>query len=334
MRILITGGAGFLGSHLSDLLLQSGHSVICMDNLLTGRVENIAHLLGHERFSFVKYNVCDYLHIEGPLDAVMHFASPASPQDYLEFPIATLKVGALGTHKVLGLAKAKGARFLLASTSEVYGDPLVNPQPESYWGNVNPISPRGVYDEAKRFAEAITMAYHRYHAVDTRIVRIFNTFGPRMRPNDGRVVSTFIVQALQGKPLSVFGDGSQTRSFCYVDDLVSGITGLLLLDSDKSVEQRTDRKFLVTQNKDPDPSSMHEPVNIGNPRELTVLEIAKLVLKLTRSSSQITHHPLPADDPKVRRPDISRARTLLKWEPQVQLEDALLRTIEYFRKVI
>jgi len=334
MRILITGGAGFLGSHLSDVLLQAGHSVICMDNLLTGRVENVAHLLGHERFSFVKYNVCDYVHVDGPLDAVMHFASPASPQDYLEFPIATLKVGALGTHKVLGLAKAKGARFLLASTSEVYGDPLVNPQPESYWGNVNSLSPRGVYDEAKRFAEALTMAYHRYHAVDTRIVRIFNTFGPRMRPNDGRVVSTFIVQALQGKPLSVFGDGSQTRSFCYVDDLVRGITGLLLLDSDKTVEQRTDRKFLVTQQEDIDESSMHDPVNIGNPRELTVLEIAKLVLELTRSSSQITHHPLPADDPKVRRPDISRARTLLKWEPQVQLEDGLVRTIEYFRKVI
>ena len=334
MRILITGGAGFLGSHLSDVLLRAGHSVICMDNLLTGRVENVAHLLGHERFSFVKYNVCDYVHVDGPLDAVMHFASPASPQDYLELPIATLKVGALGTHKVLGLAKAKGARFLLASTSEVYGDPLVNPQPESYWGNVNPLSPRGVYDEAKRFAEALTMAYHRYHAVDTRIVRIFNTFGPRMRPNDGRVVSTFIVQALQGKPLSVFGDGSQTRSFCYVDDLVRGITGLLLLDSDKTVEQRTDRKFLVTQQKDVDGPSMHDPVNIGNPRELTVLEIAKLVLELTRSSSQITHHPLPADDPKVRRPDISRARLLLKWEPQVQLEDALSRTIEYFRKVI
>ena len=334
MRILITGGAGFLGSHLSDVLLQSGHSVICMDNLLTGRVENIAHLLGHERFSFVKYNVCDYLHIEGPLDAVMHFASPASPQDYLEYPIATLKVGALGTHKALGLAKAKGARFLLASTSEVYGDPLVNPQPESYWGNVNPISPRGVYDEAKRFAEAITMAYHRYHAVDTRIARIFNTFGPRMRQNDGRVVSTFIVQAIQGKPLSVFGDGSQTRSFCYVDDLVRGITGLLLLDSDKNVEQRTDRKFLVTQNTDTDEATMHDPVNIGNPRELTVLEIAKLVLTLTSSSSHITHHPLPADDPKVRRPDISRALVFLNWEPQVQLEDALSRTIEYFRTVI
>jgi dTDP-glucose 4,6-dehydratase len=334
MRILVTGGAGFLGSHLSALLLKSGHSVICMDNLITGRVENIAELLGHERFSFVKYNVCDYLHIDGPLDAVMHFASPASPQDYLEFPIATLKVGALGTHKALGLAKAKGARFLLASTSEVYGDPLVSPQPESYWGNVNPISPRGVYDEAKRFAEALTMAYHRYHGVDTRIVRIFNTFGPHMRPNDGRVVSNFIVQALQGKPLSVFGDGSQTRSFCYVDDLVRGITGLLFLDSDKTVEQRTDRKFLVTKTEGADAFSMHDPVNLGNPRELTVLEIAKLILELTGSSSDITYHPLPADDPKVRRPDISRARTLLTWEPQVELEDALGRTVEYFRKVI
>jgi dTDP-glucose 4,6-dehydratase len=334
MRILITGGAGFLGSHLSDRLVQSGHAVICMDNLLTGRVENIAHLIGHERFSFIKYNVCDYVHVEGALDAVMHFASPASPQDYLEFPIATLKVGALGTHKVLGLAKAKGARFLLASTSEVYGDPLVNPQPESYWGNVNPLSPRGVYDEAKRFAEALTMAYHRYHGVDTRIVRIFNTFGPRMRPNDGRVVSNFIVQALKGKPLSVFGDGLQTRSFCYVDDLVRGITGLLLLDSDRTVEQRTDRKFLVTKEIGDDRSSMHDPVNIGNPRELTVLDIANLVLKLTGSAGPITHHPLPADDPKVRRPDISRAKALLKWEPQVQLEDALLRTIDYFKTVI
>src|SRR5215510_1970368 len=265
MRILITGGAGFLGSHLSNVLMQAGHSVICMDNLLTGRVENIAHVLGHEQFSFVKYNVCDYVHVDGPLDAVMHFASPASPQDYLEFPIATLKVGALGTHKVLGLAKAKGARFLLASTSEVYGDPLVNPQPESYWGNVNPLSPRGVYDEAKRFAEALTMAYHRYHGLDTRIVRIFNTFGPRMRANDGRVVSTFIVQALQGKPLSVFGEGLQTRSFCYVDDLVHGILALLHMSSDRTVEQRTDRKSFLTKQAGPQESSMHEPVNIGNP---------------------------------------------------------------------
>src|SRR3989475_3124801 len=334
MRVLITGGAGFLGSHLCDRLIGMGHQVVCVDNLVTGSMDNVAHLLGHERFSFVNYNVCDYLYVEGALDAVMHFASPASPQDYLEFPIATLKVGALGTHKSLGLAKAKQARFLLASTSEVYGDPLVSPQPESYWGNVNPISPRGVYDEAKRFAEAMTMAYHRYHGVDTRIVRIFNTYGPRMRPHDGRVVSNFIVQVLSGKPLTIFGDGNQTRSFCYVDDLVRGIMVLLMLDSDKTVEQRTDRKFLLRQEEDENVSSMDEPVNIGNPRELTVLEIAKLVVKLTRSSSQITHHPLPADDPKVRRPDISRARSLLKWEPQVQLEDALLRTIEYFRQVI
>src|SRR5215475_9990843 len=247
MRVLITGGAGFLGSHLCDRFLAEGHTVIAMDNLITGNTDNIAHLAGHERFSYIKHDVTNFVFLDGAVDAVLHFASPASPQDYLEMPIATLKVGALGTHKVLGLAKAKGARFLLASTSEVYGDPLVNPQPESYWGNVNPLSPRGVYDEAKRFAEALTMAYHRYHAVDTRIVRIFNTFGPRMRPNDGRVVSTFIVQAIQGKPLSVFGDGSQTRSFCYVDDLVRGITGLLLLDSNKNAEQPADGKFLVTQ---------------------------------------------------------------------------------------
>jgi len=334
MRILITGGAGFLGSHLSERLVEAGHSVICMDNLLTGRMENISHLLGHERFTFLKYNICDYLHIEGRLDAILHFASPASPQDYLEFPIATLKVGALGTHKVLGLARAKSARFLLASTSEVYGDPLVNPQPEAYWGNVNPISPRGVYDEAKRFAEAMTMAYHRYHGIDTRIVRIFNTFGPRMRANDGRVVSNFIVQALQGKPLSVFGKGNQTRSFCYVDDLVRGIISLLMIDSDKTVEQRTDKKFLLVQSGQVDSPSIHDPVNLGNPRELTVLDIAKLVLDLTKSSSQISYHPLPTDDPKVRRPDISRARTLLKWEPQVSLEEALRRTIEYFRKTL
>ena len=334
MRIVITGGAGFLGSHLCDMLVGSGHSVICMDNLLTGRMENISHLLGHERFAFLKYDVCDYLHVEGPLDALLHFASPASPQDYLEFPIATLKVGALGTHKALGLARAKGARFLLASTSEVYGDPLVNPQPEAYWGNVNPISPRGVYDEAKRFAEAMTMAYHRYHGLDTRIVRIFNTFGPRMRAHDGRVVSNFIVQALQGKPLSVFGEGQQTRSFCYVDDLVRGIVSLLLIDSDKTVEQRTDKKFLYAQAGSLEIPSIHNPVNIGNPRELTVIEIARLVLQLTGSSSEIRFHPLPTDDPKVRRPDISRARKLLKWEPQVSLEDALTRTIGYFRKVL
>ena len=334
MRSLITGGAGFLGSYLSDSLVQAGHSVICMDNLLTGRMENISHLLGHERFTFLKYNVCDYLHVEGPLDALLHFASPASPQDYLEFPIATLKVGALGTHKALGLARAKGSRFLLASTSEVYGDPLINPQPETYWGNVNPISPRGVYDEAKRFAEAMTMAYHRYHGLDTRIVRIFNTFGPRMRTNDGRVVSNFIVQALQGKPLSVFGEGQQTRSVCYVDDLVRGIVALLSADSDKTVEQRTDKKFLLTQAGPSAGPSIHDPVNIGNPRELTVLEIAKLVLKLSGSSSGMSFHPLPTDDPKVRRPDITRARALLKWEPQVSLEDALNRTIAYFKTIL
>jgi dTDP-glucose 4,6-dehydratase len=334
MRVLITGGAGFLGSHLCDLLVDTGHQVIGMDNFITGRPENIAHLMGHERFSFVKYNVCDYLHIEGPLDAILHFASPASPQDYLEYPIATLKVGALGTHKAVGLAKAKGARFLLASTSEVYGDPLVNPQPESYWGNVNPISPRGVYDEAKRFAEAMTMAYHRYHGVDTRIVRIFNTFGPRMRPNDGRVVSNFIVQALQGKPLTVFGDGSQTRSFCYVEDLVRGISALLMAESNKTVAQRTDRAAFLWPRGEEEIATVHDPVNLGNPHELTVLEIAKLVLKLTNSSSTIQNQPLPVDDPKVRRPEIRRATELLGWEPQVQLEDGLEKTIAYFRKVL
>jgi dTDP-glucose 4,6-dehydratase len=334
MRILITGGAGFLGSHLSDMLIGKGHEVVAMDNLITGRTENIAHLMGHPRFSFIKYNVCDYLHIDGPLDAILHFASPASPQDYLEMPIATLKVGALGTHKALGLAKAKGARLLLASTSEVYGDPLVNPQPESYWGNVNPISPRGVYDEAKRFAEAITMAYHRYHGLDTRIVRIFNTYGPRMRPNDGRVVSNFIVQALQGKSLTIFGDGTQTRSFCYADDLVRGITALLLADSDKTVDQRTDRSTFLTKSSQPLPETIHDPVNIGNPRELTVKDIAELVLRLTGSKSAIEYRPLPADDPKVRRPDIRRAKMLLGWEPQVELEDGLRKTIEYFRQVV
>ncbi len=334
MRILITGGAGFLGSHLSDLLIGKGHEVVVMDNLITGRAENIGHLMGHPRFSFIKYNVCDYIHVDGPLDGILHFASPASPQDYLEMPIATLKVGALGTHKALGLAKAKGARLLLASTSEVYGDPLVNPQPESYWGNVNPISPRGVYDEAKRFAEAMTMAYHRYHGLDTRIVRIFNTYGPRMRPNDGRVVSNFVVQALQGKPLTVFGDGQQTRSFCYVDDLVRGITALLLADSDKTVDQRTDRSTFLTRSTRPLPETIHDPVNIGNPRELTVKEIAEMVLRLTGSTSKIEQRPLPADDPKVRRPDIRRAKLLLDWEPRVDLEDGLRKTIEYFRQAV
>ncbi len=334
MRILITGGAGFLGSHLCELFVREGHEVVCMDNLITGRSENISPLLGHERFSFIKYNVCDYLHLDGPLDAIMHFASPASPQDYLEYPIATLKVGALGTHKALGLAKAKGARFLLASTSEVYGDPLVNPQPESYWGNVNPISPRGVYDEAKRFAEAMTMAYHRYHGLDTRIARIFNTFGPRMRPNDGRVVSNFIVQALREEPLTVFGNGSQTRSFCYVDDLIRGISALLLAESDKSVAQRTDRAGFLSPRADPGADSIHDPVNIGNPRELSVSAIAELVLKLTGSRSSVRYLPLPVDDPRVRRPDIRRAKALLGWEPKIELEEGLGRTIEYFRKVL
>src|SRR5213594_3742302 len=309
MRVLITGGAGFLGSHLCDRLIGMDHQVVCLDNLVTGSMDNLAHLLGHERFSYVQYNVCDYLYVEGPLDAVMHFASRASPQDYLEFPIATLKVGALGTHKALGLAKAKNASFLLASTSEVYGDPLVHPQREDYWGNVNPIGPRGVYDEAKRFAEAMTMAYHRFHGLDTRIVRIFNTYGPRMRPHDGRVVSNFIVQALQAKPLTVYGDGSQTRSFCYVDDLIEGIVRLF-------------------EGGGPD------PVNIGNPREFTVGELAELVLRLTGSGSAIVERPLPVDDPKVRQPDITRARTLLGWEPRVSLEDGLRRTIEYFRAAI
>ena len=334
MRILITGGAGFLGSHLSDLLIAKGHHVVCMDNLITGRPENIAHLMGHERFSFIKYNVCDYLHIDGPLDAILHFASPASPQDYLELPIATLKVGALGTHKALGLAKAKQARFLLASTSEVYGDPLVNPQPESYWGNVNPISPRGVYDEAKRFAEAITMAYHRYHGLDTRIVRIFNTFGPRMRPHDGRVVSNFIVQALQQKPLTIYGDGSQTRSFCYVGDLVRGIVDLLLIESKTTVAERTDRASFLTARMKSMEDDVHDPVNLGNPRELTVLDIARLTLKLTGSDSSIEHRPLPIDDPKVRRPNILRAQKLLGWQPEVELEDGLRKTIEYFRQLV
>lgn len=331
MRVLITGGAGFLGSHLCELLVKAGHSVVCMDNFCTGRPENVAHLLGNEQFTFIKYDVCDYLHVEGSLDAVMHFASPASPQDYLDMPIATLKVGAMGTHKALGLAKAKNARFLLASTSEVYGDPLVNPQPESYWGNVNPISPRGVYDEAKRFAEALTMAYHRYHGLDTRIVRIFNTFGPRMRPHDGRVVSNFIVQALQGKPLTVYGEGKQTRSFCYVDDLVRGIVALLMVGSDRSVEERTNRTDFLSAKSKSLPESLHDPVNIGNPRELTVIEIAEMVLKLTKSSSTIEHHSMPVDDPKVRRPDIRKARAILGWEPQVTLEEGLQKTIEYFR---
>ena len=308
MRVLITGAAGFLGSHLCDRFLSDGHAVVGLDNFITGHPDNVAHLAGNDRFEFIRHNVSTYTYVAGPIDGVLHFASPASPIDYLEHPIATLKVGALGTHNALGLAKAKGARFFLASTSEVYGDPLIHPQPESYWGNVNPIGPRGVYDEAKRFAEAMTMAYHRAHGVDTRIVRIFNTYGPRMRPRDGRVVSNFIVQALAGEPLTIYGDGSQTRSFCYVQDEVEGI-------------------FRLFMNGD------SEPTNIGNPNEFTVRQLAELVLELTGSSSQITQHPLPQDDPKVRKPDISRARRMLGWEPQVELREGVLRTIEYFQSL-
>ncbi|MGH7612673.1 MAG: UDP-glucuronic acid decarboxylase family protein [Gemmatimonadales bacterium] len=309
MRILVTGAAGFLGSQLCDRLLADGHRVIGMDNYITGTPANLAHLRHQPAFQFVRNDVTTFIEVEGPLDGVMHFASPASPVDYLELPIQTLKVGSLGTHKALGLARAKGARFLLASTSEVYGDPLVHPQPESYWGNVNPVGPRGVYDEAKRFAEALTMAYHRYHAVDTRIVRIFNTFGPRMRPHDGRVVSNFIMQALRGEPLTVYGDGSQTRSFCYVDDLVEGIVRLF--------ERGTP-----------------EPTNIGNPGEFTVRQLADHVLALTGSRSEIVHRPLPEDDPRVRQPDIGRAKELLGWEPCVPLDEGLSRTIAYFREVL
>ncbi|HEV8361975.1 MAG TPA: UDP-glucuronic acid decarboxylase family protein [Gemmatimonadaceae bacterium] len=308
MRVLITGAAGFLGSHLTDRFLSEGHQVVGLDNFITGSPENIAHLAGHDRFEFVRHNVSTYTYVAGPLDGVLHFASPASPIDYLEHPIATLKVGALGTHNALGLAKSKNARFFLASTSEVYGDPLVHPQPESYWGNVNPIGPRGVYDEAKRFAEAMTMAYHRAHGVDTRIVRIFNTYGPRMRPNDGRVVSNLIVQALAGEPLTIYGDGTQTRSFCYVDDEVEGIYRLFM---------RGDS----------------EPTNIGNPNEYTVRQLADLVVELTGTKSPIVKKPLPQDDPKVRQPDISRARKLLDWEPRVTLRDGVSRTIEYFRGI-
>ncbi|OGV95318.1 MAG: NAD-dependent dehydratase [Nitrospinae bacterium RIFCSPLOWO2_02_FULL_39_110] len=305
-RILITGGAGFIGSHLCDYLLSKGHQVICMDNLTTGDIPNIEHIRS-ERFLFVRHDVTNYIYVEGKLDYVLHFASPASPIDYLKSPIQTLKVGSLGTHKALGLAKEKGAVFVLASTSEVYGDPLVHPQGEDYWGNVNPIGPRGVYDEAKRFAEAITMAYHRYHGLKTRIVRIFNTFGPRMRINDGRAVPTFISQALNGEDITVFGDGSQTRSFCYISDLVEGIYNLMM--SDES-----------------------EPVNIGNPNEMTVLQLAERILKKTGSKSKIIFKPLPVDDPKQRRPDISKAKKLLKWEPIVSLEDGLDKTIEYFEE--
>jgi dTDP-glucose 4,6-dehydratase len=309
MRVLITGAAGFLGSHLSDRFLRDGHAVVGLDNFITGNPDNIAHLTGHDRFEFIRHNVSTYTYVAGPLDGVLHFASPASPIDYLEHPIATLKVGALGTHNALGLARSKGARFFLASTSEVYGDPLVHPQTESYWGNVNPIGPRGVYDEAKRFAEAMTMAYHRAHGVDTRIVRIFNTYGPRMRPHDGRVVSNFIVQALQGEPLTIYGEGNQTRSFCYVDDEIEGIYRLFM-DGDA------------------------QPTNIGNPNEFTVAQLADIVLAVTGSKSRIEYRPLPEDDPKVRKPDISRARASLGWEPRIELKDGVERTVAYFRQVL
>jgi dTDP-glucose 4,6-dehydratase len=306
MRVLITGAAGFLGSHLCDRFLAEGHEVVGLDNFVTGHSDNIAHLIDEARFRFIRHDISTETYVAGDLDGVLHFASPASPIDYLELPIETLKVGSLGTMHAVGLAKAKGARFFLASTSEVYGDPLVHPQPESYWGNVNPIGPRSVYDESKRFAEAVTMAYHRHHGVDTRIVRIFNTYGPRMRPHDGRVVSNFIVQALSGDPLTVYGDGSQTRSFCYVDDEVDGIYRLFM-------------------------NGDAEPTNVGNPDEYTVKELAEIVIELTGSSSPIDFRPLPTDDPKVRKPDISRARAMLGWEPGVSVRDGIARTIEFFR---
>ena len=304
---VVTGGAGFLGSHLVDRLLSEGHRVIAIDNLVTGNPANIGHLAGNSDFHFIKHNVSSFIFLpESKIDYVFHFASPASPIDYLELPIPTLKVGALGTHNTLGLAKDKKARFILASTSECYGDPLVHPQKEDYWGNVNPIGPRGVYDEAKRFAEAMTMAYHRYHKVDTRIVRIFNTYGPRMRLRDGRVVPAFIGQALAGRPLTVFGDGSQTRSFCYVSDLIDGIFRLAMSD-------------------------FHEPVNIGNPREMTIKQFAEEILRITGAKSKIEYKPLPEDDPKVRQPDITRAKKILDWEPKVEFEEGIKKTIEYFR---
>ncbi|MEP6990775.1 MAG: UDP-glucuronic acid decarboxylase family protein [bacterium] len=307
MRVLITGAAGFLGSHLCDRFLAEGHAVVGLDNFVTGHPDNIAHLMGDRRFEFIRHDISTFTHVAGGLDGVLHFASPASPIDYLELPIQTLKVGSLGTHNALGLAKAKSARFFLASTSEVYGDPLVHPQTEDYWGNVNPVGPRGVYDEAKRFAEAITMAYHTYHGMDTRIIRIFNTYGPRMRPRDGRVVSNFIVQALSGEPLTIYGDGSQTRSFCYVSDEVDGIYRLFM-------------------------GGDANPTNIGNPDEYTVRQLAELVVELTGTSAPIVYEPLPRDDPKVRKPDITRARTMLGWEPTVHVRDGLQRTIEYFRQ--
>jgi len=311
-RVLITGGAGFIGSHLCDRFLAEGHEVVCMDNLITGDVENIAHIRD-PKFTFIQYDVTNFIYVDGKVDYVLNFASPASPLDYLEFPIQTLKVGSLGTHKALGLAKAKGARFLLASTSEVYGDPLVHPQAEDYWGNVNPVGPRGVYDEAKRFAEALTMAYHRSHGVDTRIVRIFNTFGPRMRIRDGRAIPAFISQALMEIEATVFGDGSQTRSFCYVSDLVDGIYRLIT---------------------HPPGEGVHDPVNLGNPHEMTVLEMAQEIIRLTGSKSRVVFKSLPVDDPKVRQPDIRRAKELLGWEPKIGVKDGLNETIAYFKSRI
>lgn len=309
MRIVVTGGAGFLGSHLCDFLVREGHEVISLDNLITGSADNIAHLIGNDRFRFVKHDVTEYIYIPGNVDCVIHFASPASPIDYAKYPIQTLKVGSLGTHKALGLAKAKRANFLLASTSEVYGDPLEHPQTERYWGNVNPVGPRGVYDEAKRFAEAMTMAYHRAHGLDTRIARIFNTYGPRMRLADGRALPAFFCQALRGEPLTVFGDGSQTRSFCYVDDMIRGVH--LLLNS-----------------------AVHDPVNLGNPEEVSILQLAREIIRVTESKSAIEFRPLPVDDPKVRRPDITLARTVLGWEPTVPRGKGLAKTKEYFERVL
>jgi dTDP-glucose 4,6-dehydratase len=307
-KTLITGGAGFLGSHLCDYFIGLGHKVICMDNLIKKEnIDNVAHLLGHERFEFVKYDVTEFLYVEGPLDTILHFASLASPKDYLDYPIQTLKVGSLGTHKALGLAKEKNARFLLASTSEVYGDPKEHPQSESYPGNVDPVVPRGVYDEAKRFAEAITMAYHRTHGLETRIARIFNTYGPRMRLDDGRALPNFMVQALKGEDITIYGDGNQTRSFCYVDDLIHGIRGLL--DSDEA-----------------------EPVNLGNPEEISILDFAKEILQLTGSKSRLVFHPLPQNDPKVRQPDITKAKKVLGWEPRVSRQEGLRRTLQYFKE--
>jgi len=308
-QVLITGGAGFLGSHLCERFLADGYSVVCVDNLLTGDIDNIAHLMGHDRFRFIKLDVTNFIHVPGPVRYILHFASPASPIDYMQLPIQTLKVGSLGTHKVLGLAREKKARFLLASTSEVYGDPLVHPQPESYWGNVNPVGPRGVYDEAKRFAEALTMAYQQYHGVETRIARIFNTYGPRMRLLDGRAIPAFMTQALLGRPLSLFGSGKQTRSFCYIDDLVEGLVRLLKSD-------------------------YGQPVNIGNPNEFTVEELALQIRQLVNPDISIEHHPLPTDDPKTRKPDIRLARELLGWEPRVPLEEGLRRIYPWFKQKV